>query len=748
MMGNFYLLNPREMWAAVCISKNACTSLKQKVCLDLGACLSRKDEIHDYIGYSESSPLLHPVHQSAPQGYRTFAVWRDPVERFISVYKHFAIEKHAGRIPCATLDIDAWIDWAECELAKPILEQDEHARRQVDYYCSQDVEAIVALGDLNEWFYQQGYGHLRAMNQSRGDAVLLSDDQCARIRVLYEADYKLAEQCVFLKERRLVVSGFWADEFLSPIAELCIRSYLDHGHRFRLYTSQKISNLPEGTEACDACDLLPQQSLSADASHDQSLSMESLRARFLAHHGGYWTEMDMVCLGKLPACEVPWYVAQAPGLVGTGLIGFDPGHPLFVHLAQLFDDPTAVMPWDGEEMQLRKELWRTLIPDGRGRQRQSGGECAGSLELLLGMRHFGLMDGAKEVSTAYPIPSDRWRENFDGLLQLDDPVFAKSHVVKLWADHFEWDTDVMLQCAPNSVVGQLIQRHYMREMNASLLTNRSSRIMVGICSCHKYPEKRQAVRETWLALPHENIECRFFVGEGEGLPDEPDTVVLPASDEYDFLPEKVRAFFIHCLETSDFEWLFKCDDDTYLALDRLHSLIIPGFDLIGDVLLAQRGAPSGGAGYMLSRQLVEAIVGDFTSPTGAEDLIFGEAALRLGAKGYSTDRLCWNTRYYPRGDNEVVSSHWCSPRRMHAIHTMLNEPPSRIYQVSHQHWNDHLFLYERGFFARASTFCSGEWREDGDGSLNLDWFDWGAENVVPDEDGYRGASMKLVPMKA
>lgn len=731
------------MWAAVCISKNACTSLKQRVCLDLGVSLSRKEEIHDHIGYSTSSPFLHAVALGPPAGYRTFAVWRDPAERFISVYKHFAIEKHASRIPCSSLDIDAWIDWVERELQKPIQTQDEHARRQVDYYSPEDVDVIVTLDDLNEWFYQQGHGHLRAMNRSHAEIVVLTEDQRARIRAIYEEDYKLATHCVLLNERRLVVSGFWESEHLSPIAELCMRSYMDHGHRFQLYSYQKIKNLPEGVESCDANDLLPEQSHPAAQDQHGSLMVERLRARYLASRGGFWAELDTVCLRKIPHQSTPWFVSLEHGVPSTGLLGFDAGHPLFLHLDQLCADPATVMPWDGAQEQRRKQLWKELVPDLELRRNQFDWGSAGVLGIPLGGSYFRICK--KEDSVAYPVSSNRWMENFDGTLSLDATEFAEAYLVKLWADNFAWDPHAMLHCAQGSVVAQLMRRHHMSGMNVPASQSSHAKIMVGICSCHKYPEKRQAVRETWLSVPTENIECRFFVGAGDALHDEPDTVVLPASDSYEFLPEKVRAFFVHCLETSDFEWLFKCDDDTYLALDRLHSLIVPGFDLVGDVLLAQRGAPSGGAGYMLSRELVEAIVRVPTPSTGAEDLIFGEAALQLGAKGYSTDRLCWNTKYYPRKDNDVVSAHWCSPNRMHAIHTIFVNSPLKSFQVDHQHWNDRLFLYENGVFTRASTYCSGDWHEEEDGALNLNWYDWGKERVLPCKEGYQGPSMKLSP---
>ncbi|KAA3146119.1 MULTISPECIES: hypothetical protein, partial [unclassified Akkermansia] len=91
------------------------------------------------------------------------------------------------------------------------------------------------------------------------------------------------------------------------------------------------------------------------------------------------------------------------------------------------------------------------------------------------------------------------------------------------------------------------------------------KILVGICSCQRMKEKRDAVRETWLEHPADGIECVFFVGGKEGLEEERgDTVVLDTADGYDELPGKVKSFFRYALENYDFEWLFKCDDDTYV----------------------------------------------------------------------------------------------------------------------------------------------------------------------------------------
>ena len=263
-------------------------------------------------------------------------------------------------------------------------------------------------------------------------------------------------------------------------------------------------------------------------------------------------------------------------------------------------------------------------------------------------------------------------------------------------------------------------------------TVRVQRILVGICSCRSNRGKREAVRETWLSRPVPGIECRFFVGGGTIPPDgEPDVVALAAADDYGHLPQKVRAFFAAALATSDFDWLFKCDDDTYLALDRLHRLIDGAHELVGNEFVESRGSPSGGAGYLLSRRVVRLLADDSgLSDTGAEDVIVGKAAIGYGARALGTANLCWDRSRRPRPGNGIVTSHWCQPEHLRAIHAALFEQPEEI-EAIHPYWRDRIHLYPSGYFARSSTACCGRWTKAESGALHLAWFDWTSETFQP-----------------
>jgi len=209
---------------------------------------------------------------------------------------------------------------------------------------------------------------------------------------------------------------------------------------------------------------------------------------------------------------------------------------------------------------------------------------------------------------------------------------------------------------------------------------------------------------------------------------------LAAPDSYDSLPQKVLTFFRWALDHSNFQWLFKCDDDTYLKLDRLKTLPDSAYDLIGDESVRNRGAPSGGAGYLLSRPTVERLCEDSSlQTTGPEDIIIGKAVNGYGLKSQATTKLCLSSYPFPTPTNDMVSAHWCNPERMRIMHDLNDGIEVEILKTSHPLWRDSILLLPDGRFTRKSSSCSGRWKTLPEGKVYLDWFDWGYEILIPDE---------------
>ncbi|QEC51473.1 sulfotransferase family protein [Anseongella ginsenosidimutans] len=163
--GNCFCLIPNADLTFVVISKNAGTFLKKVVVYNE----SQEQEwvegfwaIHDKIGYSQESPYLIPFEEmdsyEREQGeFTKFTVWRDPVGRVISTYRLSCLERKFRKYFYTlglyeNIDFGRFIQFPEFELGKEyLLHQDEHFRRQVDYYHPDQVDYIVPIGELNRF---------------------------------------------------------------------------------------------------------------------------------------------------------------------------------------------------------------------------------------------------------------------------------------------------------------------------------------------------------------------------------------------------------------------------------------------------------------------------------------------------------------------------------------------------------------------------------------------------------------------
>ena len=130
-----------------------------------------------------------------------FAVWRDPVERLVSCYKFFCLEKE-NRYYFRYLDLygdnsfDRFMEFVRFELGKTNpLYQDEHIRRQSDYYSPEDVDYIVPIKFLNRFLEEHNIPvPQKEANKTTVD-FKLANHYIDEIKDLYKNDYKI--ECTY-----------------------------------------------------------------------------------------------------------------------------------------------------------------------------------------------------------------------------------------------------------------------------------------------------------------------------------------------------------------------------------------------------------------------------------------------------------------------------------------------------------------------------------------------------------------------
>jgi len=106
----------------------------------------------------------------------------------------------------------------------------------------------------------------------------------------------------------IIVNGLWIGSELSVIELLTLRSFLAHGHRFRLWLYGNLETaLPKGVEVMDANEVIPGERIFRYEDNDQfghgkgSVSgfSDIFRYKLLYDHGGWWVDMDVTCLRPL-----------------------------------------------------------------------------------------------------------------------------------------------------------------------------------------------------------------------------------------------------------------------------------------------------------------------------------------------------------------------------------------------------------------------------------------------------------------
>lgn len=274
-------------------------------------------------------------------------------------------------------------------------------------------------------------------------------------------------------------------------------------------------------------------------------------------------------------------------------------------------------------------------------------------------------------------------------------------------------------------------------------------VIVGICSHYHAGERREAIRNTWLKHPfsRQEIDYRFFIG-GDNIPEDnrDDIVALGSPDSYDYLPRKCYDFYKWCSEHYDFDFIFKCDDDTFLAIERLMTLPDYDYGLIGDpsTKVSGRLAPSGGAGYFLSKNLVKDLLTIEIPETGCEDLVFGKLALSLGYECKADERLCLHAGKPPLPDNDMVSCHWCSAEDMYILDQLCREEPILSFQAKHDYWSDELLLYRGSILRRKSGGDIAYLEHSDKGGFSINWLKWQPEVVEESGPGvYQGKRLLL-----
>jgi hypothetical protein len=192
-----------------------------------------------------------------------------------------------------------------------------------------------------------------------------------------------------------------------------------------------------------------------------------------------------------------------------------------------------------------------------------------------------------------------------------------------------------------------------------------------------------ALRDTWLKdiVPFNvHLEYKLFYGQPHTRPALPDEVYLSCPDDYEHLPDKTVAICRWAAEQDKYDYIFKCDDDTGVYVDRLvQELMTNRFDYAG---YTHSNICTGGTGYWLSRRAYKEIARNGLQDHWAEDVTVGKIMshaniypLHLDThRSGRQDHWFWKDGYDPKVDMDGISTfHAVRPADMRAWHAEISK---------------------------------------------------------------------------
>jgi hypothetical protein len=158
------------------------------------------------------------------------------------------------------------------------------------------------------------------------------------------------------------VNMFWHGGPLPSYARTCMRSFLERGHRVRLYAYRRLDP-PMGVEQADAALIVNVDELTRYQSN--GAFSDAFRYELLHREGGWWVDADVVCLAdRLPEADYAW-AEEEPGVINGAILKFPRGD---AKLAQLVagaraasGDPT----WGAIGPHLLSKVLHGYEPPGR-----------------------------------------------------------------------------------------------------------------------------------------------------------------------------------------------------------------------------------------------------------------------------------------------------------------------------------------------------------------------------------------------
>ncbi|MFQ5642595.1 MAG: glycosyltransferase [Thiogranum sp.] len=226
-----------------------------------------------------------------------------------------------------------------------------------------------------------------------------------------------------------VIRSLWVGDRLTTLERICAQSWIYHGHQFELYVYNDVGNVPDGVVLKDASAIIPEKDVFLWRG-SYAIFADLFRWTLLYERGGYWVDMDMLCLKPFDFGDEVLFGREHSNAASIGVLKLPEKHPVAREMLALARDPNRIIGNERFKVKLRKYLRKYLLLGSQAGLRW--GEAGGPRAFTWVLKKHGYFELGKPFTCFYPVDPLNWRCLFDGTLGREQSFYASTYAVHLW----------------------------------------------------------------------------------------------------------------------------------------------------------------------------------------------------------------------------------------------------------------------------------------------------------------------------
>lgn len=255
------------------------------------------------------------------------------------------------------------------------------------------------------------------------------------------------------------IQMLWIGNQLSPIEQLCMKSFLYHGHQVDLYAYTDIKGVPSGVIMKDAREIIDSSKIFKHMNSYAAFA-DLFRWALLQLRGGYYCDTDVLCLKPFKFNESIVIGTESNDFLTTSVLGFDRSLLANQFSGDMLNEalnPLEWRSWDSFKIKKKKLLYK-LSP--KKYNAVGWGYTAGPLGLNNIYLHKGYNFSVQDTSTFCHIPYEDWRKFIDSNVLSFESFPEISSAVHLWNEMWHrGGIDKFSKFDKSSFIGKAMERY-------------------------------------------------------------------------------------------------------------------------------------------------------------------------------------------------------------------------------------------------------------------------------------------------